>query len=284
MSIQETIQQRFSCRAFLEKAIEEPIQRRLKEQMALLRVGPLATPLRFQLVATTEEDRAALKGLGTYGFIKGASGFIIGAVEPAEKDLEDYGFAMERLVLAATELGLGSCWLGGSFTKSSFANKIEAAENEQVPAVVAVGYVADLEKARDTLFRRQLGADHRLPWERLFFDQTFGVPMTREGAGAYSAALDMVRLAPSASNKQPWRIIRDGNVWHFYLQRTKGYRDGFFSRLMRVGDIQRVDMGIAICHFELAAGELGLRGKWIVQEPASIKPDALTEYTASWVG
>jgi hypothetical protein len=283
-SIQDNIQQRFSCRTFLAKAIAEPVQQSLKKQMAQLQVGPLGTRLRFHLITATEEDGAALKGLGTYGFIKGASGFLVGAVESAEKDMEDYGYAMERLVLAATELGLSSCWLGGSFTQSRFAAKINAAENEQLPAVVAVGYMADPVKARDTLVRRQLGAKKRLPWEKLFFDQAFGALLTREQAGAYATALDMVRLGPSASNKQPWRIIRDGNVRHFYLQRTQGYRDGLFSRLMRIGDLQRLDMGIAMCHFELAADELGLRGRWIVQEPAITKPDALTEYAASWSG
>ena len=35
--------------------------------------------------------------------------------------------------------------------------------------------------------------------------------------------LEMVRRGPSASNKQPWRVVRAGERWHLYLQRTRGY-------------------------------------------------------------
>jgi len=54
--------------------------------------------------------------------------------------------------------------------------------------------------------------------------------------------------------------------------------------LLRLADLQRVDMGIAMSHFELTAQELGLKGKWLVQEPEIDKPDSLTEYVASWAG
>ena len=95
----------------------------------------------------------------------------------------------------------------------------------------------------------------------------------------------MVRLGPSASNKQPWRIIQDGSTWHFFLQRTPGYGSGsLVFNLLRLADLQRVDMGIAMCHWELAARELGLQGKWVVKDPDIDKPDGQTEYIASWVG
>ena len=53
--------------------------------------------------------------------------------------------------------------------------------------------------------------------------------------------------------------------------------------------MQRLDLGIAMCHFELTAQELSLKGRWIVQEPPIEKPqevssrDNLMEYIASWV-
>ena len=70
------------------------------------------------------------------------------------------------------------------------------------------------------------GSDGRLAWERLFFDQAFGTPLTREAAGEYATPLEMVRLGPSASNKQPWRIVREGGAWHFYVQRNRYYPPG----------------------------------------------------------
>jgi len=42
-------------------------------------------------------------------------------------------------------------------------------------------------------------------------------------------------------------------------------------------------MGIAMCHFELAARELGLKGRWAVLDPGLGFPGAHTEYVVSWV-
>jgi hypothetical protein len=190
---------------------------------------------------------------------------------------------MERIILYATGLGLGTCWLGGTFTRSRFAKKISAARAESVPAVTSVGYIATGRSMQDSLSRQIAGADHRLPWDRLFFDTELGTPLSREAAGAYSEPLEMVRLGPSASNKQPWRILKDGEAWHIFLQRTRGYREGNIKRFLKIADMQRIDMGIAMSHFQLTAEELSLPGRWVVKEPGIKKPDELTEYTASWV-
>jgi nitroreductase len=249
---------------------------------ASLTPGPFGTTPRFELVAATAEDRDALKGLGTYGFIKGATGFLVGATTDTGKGTEDYGYLMELLILHATDLGLGTCWLGGSFTKSSFAAKIGARPGELVPAVTPIGYAADRPRALDPMIRRFAGSDKRLPWNRLFFLDSFDTPLSTEDAGTYAQPLEMVRLGPSASNKQPWRVIREGDAWHFYLARTRGYGQGWLRTARPTADMQRLDMGIAMCHFELSARELGLKGNWRIDEPSVKRPDDLTEYTASW--
>lgn len=280
--VTEIISRRFSCRKYLEKPIAEELRERLSSFISAATGGPFGTPVRFELVAATKEDRSSLKGLGTYGFIRNPAGFIVGAAGPSEKNLEDYGYAMEKIILYSTDIGLGTCWLGGTFTKSGFAQKISATEKELVPAVTSVGYIAPRGGLEDGV-RRFVGADRRLPWENLFFDGEFGRTLSPDMAGSYRAPLEMVRLGPSASNKQPWRIVRDGRLWHFYLSRTKGYGDSFTFRLLGLADLQRVDMGIAMSHFELTAEELGLKGTWVVREPGIEKPDSATEYTASWL-
>ncbi|MBE9507402.1 MAG: nitroreductase [Chloroflexi bacterium] len=282
--ITELIKQRFSCRSYVEKPIEEEKRQLLESFLSPPQTGPFGTSARFKLVVATEEDRRALRGLGTYGYIKGATGFIIGAVGNSQKDLEDFGYLMERIVLFATDIDLGTCWLGGSFRKSSFAKRISASSGESVPAVSSVGYVSDTRYTADTAIRRSAGSRRRFSWEHMFFHSEFGAPISREDAGAYAVPLEMIRLGPSASNKQPWRTIKDGDTWHFYLQRTRGYREAWTIKLLRVADIQRLDMGIAMSHFELTANELGLRGRWEVNEPEIERPDELTEYTASWIG
>jgi hypothetical protein len=280
--VADLVRQRRSCRRYQERPIAEETRRALAEALARSRTGPFGGQARFALLAATAGDSAALKGLGTYGFIKGATGFIVGAIRRGHGDLEDYGWLMEGAILAATDLGLGTCWLGGTFTKSSFAKKIALAEGELIPAVAAVGYAVEEGFSRDRI-RRMAGANFRLPPEKLFFDAAFGVPLSRADAGAYAGALEMVRWAPSASNRQPWRIVRTAAGWHFYLARTKGYGKGtFIFTVLKIADLQRVDMGIAMCHFELAAREAGLGGAWVTDDPEIVPPPMGAEYMATW--
>ncbi len=282
--VTEIIQQRYSCRAYNKTPITAEQTGQLAAFAATITSGPLGARLRFELAVALAHDPKALRGLGTYGLIKDAAGFIIGAVGQGEKNLEDFGYGMEMVILSATDLGLGTCWLGGNFTKSSFANKIRATEHEIVPAVASIGYALEGGRARDRL-RQRIKADTRLPWEALFFRSGFGAPLSEEEAGAYARPLAMLRLAPSSHNYQPWRVVQDSSRYHFYLQRTPGYGPGTLTfKLLGIADLQRVDVGIAMCHFELTARELELTGKWVVQEPALRKPDETVEYVATWVG
>jgi nitroreductase len=246
-------------------------------------IGPFGTRLRFRLVAVADGEGETLKGLGTYGFIRGATGYIVGAVDEGAKDMEDYGYKMEGLILHATALGLGTCWLGGSFSRSGFASRIQPASGERVPAVAAVGHIEDLERARDGFIRRRVRADARLPWENLFFDDRWGNPLPREKAAEFAEALEMVRCAPSASNRQPWRIVNARGAWHFHLQRTRGYRQAPLARLLGICDMQRIDLGIAMCHFALACRERGLPGAWEEHAVGGEMFREYAEYIASWV-
>jgi nitroreductase len=280
--VTDLIKDRFSCRTFLEEPIDPARRARLIEAVAAMRSGPLGMPVRFRLVAAATGDSTELRGLGTYGFIRGAAGFLIGASNMQDLALENYGYALEELVLLATDLGLGSCWLGG-FSRRSFSRRIDLEPDESIPAVAALGMIADPEKARGAGLRSMIGASRRRSWEQLFFDGGFGTPLSRRTAGPWAAALEMVRQGPSASNRQPWRIVRQGSVWHFFLKRTQGYRSGLVSRLLGRLDIQQVDIGIAMCHFELGARDQGLAGAWEVRPPDMKLPDARIEYVISWM-
>jgi hypothetical protein len=118
-------------------------------------------------------------------------------------------------------------------------------------------------------------SDKRKPWEELFFDERPGNPLMKEKAGVYGSALESVRIGPSASNRQPWRIIREGVSYHFFLQRTPGY-----DKMLGEVRLQEVDMGIALCHFELAAAELCVQRIWREAKPR-FDAGAL-EYVVSW--
>ena len=283
-SIADLVRQRRSCRKYLETPLAGEARHSLETFLAANRNGPFDGSARFGLIAATPEDRHALKGLGTYGFIGGATAFIVGAIGRAPKCLEDYGFLMERVILRATDLGLGTCWLGGTFRKSSFARKFALTGAELMPAVAAVGYAVDGSFSTDRI-RRMAGSNLRRPSEELFFDGAFSSPLSPAAAGAYAGPLEAVRWAPSASNRQPWRIVRTPTGWHFHLARTKNYGKGtLLFAVLRLADLQRVDMGIAMCHFELAVREAGLTGAWVADDPGIAAQQAGVEYTATWRG
>jgi len=86
-------------------------------------------------------------------------------------------------------------------------------------------------------------------------------------------AFELVRLAPSAVNKQPWRVILCGDTAHFYLKRSKGFK--YDEKL----DMQMIDMGIALCHFELGAKDAGVNVQFEISDP---KLTADMEYVASY--
>jgi len=88
-----------------------------------------------------------------------------------------------------------------------------------------------------------------------------------------------VRIGPSASNKQPWQTVKEKgkDVFHFHISRTPGYAE----RYPEVS-LQDVDMGIAMCHFEIASHEMKQMGSW--QNVQSAAPQRGLEYIVSWIG
>jgi hypothetical protein len=204
--------------------------------------------------------------------------------DSADQKVEDFGYVMEAIILRATDLDLGTCWLGGMLKKSSFAREIDMTEHETIPAVTSIGHIPEKLALKDRFIRKSIKADKRLPWENLFFANDFTTLLSQEDAGVYAVPLEMVRLAPSASNKQPWRIIKepDNNLFHFYLQRNKSYTRQL--KWMKTADLQRMDIGIAMCHFELTVQEQGLSGKWDVADPGKPPLPDNTEYVVSWIG
>ena len=281
MDARQLIDRRYSCRAYLERPISDADTESLTAFMATRTAGPLGSAVRFGLIAASSDDESALKRLGTYGFIKSARAFILGAVSKGPGDLEDYGYLLEEVVLHATGLGLGTCWLGGTFTRSTFTARFGGvAKDETIPAVVSAGYPGD--DGTERIREREQGT-RRFPPDELFYSDEWAVPLGREREDGYGAALEAVRMAPSATNKQPWRIVRRGDDWHFYLARSKGYGKGSpWFRLLRIADLQRVDLGIAMCHFALVAHGSGLAGQWVVDDPGLATPAPGIEYTATW--
>jgi nitroreductase len=273
-----TIQRRRSWRTFENRPLETAARSALLRAIAEPPSPPFANPVRLALLDAVEVGAEGSAKLGTYGVIRNPPCFLAGAVRAGEGDMEDFGYIFEHAILKATELGLQTCWLGGTLQRGRFGERLQAAEDELVPAVSPVGYARQRRSLVDLTFRAVAGSGNRKPWAELFFDGDFSRPLSPEAAGAQARALEMVRLGPSASNHQPWRIVRDrdGATLHLYLCRTAGY-----GRLFAV-DLQRIDMGIAMSHLELVSREQGIEGAWRSSPPETGPLPERTRYVASY--
>ncbi len=263
-------------RSYLKKPLEDELYRELINYCRGLKTGHFGAAVRFELLDLEPVGREEMRRLGTYGVIKGARHYVLGAVKEGPGALEDLGYTMEKILLKATNLGLGTCWLAGTFRRSAFAAKMGLAEDELLPAITPVGYPAEEVSAADRLFRFSAGSAKRKKWAELFFDADGETPLTETKAGDYREALEVVRIGPSASNRQPWRIIKDeAGAFHLFLKESKIY-----NRILGKIRIQNIDMGIAMCHFEMAAQELDLPGQWITDTPPPDFPGL--QHIATW--
>jgi nitroreductase len=288
MTLLEAIARRKSTRNFAKRPILEEKLDQLEKSLAEKSHGPFGNPVRFSVLRPSPQNPDALQGLGgaigTYGFIKNAQAFVVGAVEPSQFALHDYGYLMEGAVLETEQLGLGSCWLGGSFRPGPFGRAIGVRENEFVPAVIALGYPEKDRRLMDRLIRLHHNkGNRRADWKTLFFDQdSFGCPTDPEAFGESAALLRAVHVAPSSCNTQPWRMVRAApDCFHFFFARNQRYSQK--DKLIGNADLQLIDMGIAMRHFDVASQEIGLPGGWSVLdtvETTGIPPGVV--YLVSW--
>ena len=273
--ISTLIKKRVSCRTYADKPLDEEILQDFTALVAAEHTGTFGNKPDFRLINLDMSTPAEWKNLGTYGVIKNARLYLSGKIKKGDKAIVDYGYCMETLILQATALGLGTCWLAGTFNASGFAKAVNRSDDELLPAISPIGYPADQKSFLEKTFRRFAGSNFRKPWMEIFFAGNFTTPLTPVQAGKYAEALENVRLAPSASNKQPWRIVLDtaGNSFHFYLDRAFGYN-------LREVPIQDLDVGIAMNHFECTAKEMGITGNWKISEN-SPQTNSL-DYIVSW--
>jgi nitroreductase len=254
--------------------VDREVLREFSELVGAEHTGPFGNKPRFQLINLNDSLAGEPKKLGTYGVIKNARLFLVGTIKNGDKAMEDYGYCKENLILQATRLGLGTCWLGGTFTAGGFARAVGLQSDEVLPTVSPIGYPADQKSLTERIMRRVAGSDNRKPWQEIFFAGNFSTPLTQTQAGIYAVVLENIRLAPSASNKQPWRVLRTAdNSYHFYLSRAFGYK-------FRGVPIQDIDMGIAMSHFALTACQLGRSGSWIIN--IDHPQEASLDYIATW--
>lgn len=272
----ETIKERYSVRNYLDKPFEKEQIQKIQKFFSECKTGPFGNEVRFEIVDLSEMDKNEIKSLGMYGMISGGKVYIAGIVKRTQSNMEDLGFCMEKLILFLTQIGIGTCWMGGTFNRSNFAKKIHLEKDEILPAITPIGLIAEKKTFKENVIRSMIGARKRKPHKELFFDGSVNKLLDFTQVGKYKDVLESVRLGPSASNKQPWCVIRDkdGN-YNLYLNENTVYNNAIPEI-----KIQNIDMGIAMCHFELSANELSIKGEWIKEDP---KIDCgKLKYIATW--
>jgi nitroreductase len=262
----KAIRARRSVRNFSPEAISPPILDNLKEACSSVTRSPFGETTSFQVIERPFK-RGKSVSLGNYGLQKNPRYFFVGSITRSPTALMGYGYLLEHLVLRATELGLGTCWMG-YFNPEYFP---ELTGDGLTPTIVVVG-LPEKPRIGEKIVRSAIRADKRKEWGELFFDGGFDVHLS--DAGEYKLPLEMLRLSPSSGNTQPWRVVRGpGDVFHFHMRIVK--------KKYHAAGMHHVDTGIAMAHFELAAREVGLRGEWRVEDPELSLPDS-TEYRVSW--
>ncbi|KAL0206862.1 hypothetical protein P9112_012573 [Eukaryota sp. TZLM1-RC] len=143
------------------------------------------------------------------------------------------GIIFESFVLKCTELGLGTCWIAGTYNKANANQYFSLKPNEKILSVTPIGYPVERKGFGEKMLSTLSGSHKRRSLSDIVLsdipDQTW-----------VHSALENVRIAPSAVNRQPWLISYENNTYSFFFN---GSDTPNYSKAM--------DVGIAIAHFLL---------------------------------
>ncbi len=224
----EAIQNRISRRNYTSNKIEVELIEHFNERIIEINHDSGLT------ITFSEDASKAFDGITkSYGMFKGVRSLIILKGPISDIHLkEKCGYFGELLVLEATKLGLGTCWVAGTFDKKNPLFK--CGEDEQLICVITIGYSPSEstfgEKVIRKLSHRKSKASHEF---YTLLDPNQTVP------NWFLEGINAVMLAPSAINSQPvyFEVVSDKISAH--------------TADRKATDL--VDLGIAKLHFELVA-------------------------------
>lgn len=253
--VTDLIRQRRSVRTFDGKSLSAEDRSALEAYAASL-TNPFSVPITFRLLDVKEY------GLSS-PVIVGAETYLAAKVQKVPNFEIAYGYSFEKVCLYALSRGMGTVMLAASLSRAAFEKAMEVKDGEVMPVASPVGYPAEKKSIREGLMRKGLKADDRRPFDQLFFESGFHHPLPQ--TNPYANALEMARWAPSAANGQPWRAVADGDSVHFY--EAKSMKDS------PLGDVQKVDVGIALAHFDMTLEEEGVKGTYSFSDPGIPTPE-----------
>jgi nitroreductase len=146
----ELIQRRYSVRAYKPDPVDEALLRRVLEAVRLAPSAANRQPYQF-IVIHTQGREAELKSIYHRSWFVQAPLVICACGVPAQnwvrRDGKNYNdvdvaIAMDHLVLAATELGLGTCWVA-AFDPAAARRVLGLPQDVEPIAFTPLGYSAD---------------------------------------------------------------------------------------------------------------------------------------------
>ncbi len=182
--------------------------------------------------------------VGSYGRVSGSPSALLFVGTQGAPDMEAaLGYVGEALVLAATDVGLGTCWIAGSFDREVARGLVRLADDDRVLGVSPLGYAKD--RGADAFFSGWRTLHPRKPLATI-------APGSDTWPGWARGAVEAARLAPSAVNRQPWRYSWTAEQGLAASVTPSGY--GTLS--------PELDVGISMLHAEVAATAAGFPGSW----------------------
>jgi nitroreductase len=187
--------------------------------------------------------------IGSYGLVRNAPHLLVGVLpEESEPARVDLGYVLEQVVLEATRLGLGTCWITGTYDPGRAADAVKLEPGEVAAAVCALGYPTDegFGRLHTRIIRRLARGQKRKPLTEIIFSKRWGVPWSPQDADpTLVTILEHARLAPSAANSQPWRFVVDADRLTLAVVRPSF-----------------IDAGIVMSHVTLASAAVERTGHW----------------------
>jgi len=148
MEVFEAIRTRRSIKRYSNKPVEKD---KLLKVLEAARLSPSAgnrQPWRF-IVVTDPEKKESLRPPYRRDIVLSAPVVIVGCALPSESFAEaefwkiDVSIALQDLVLAAWEEGLGTCWMGVFHEEDEIKKALGIPRDVRVVAMVALGYPAE---------------------------------------------------------------------------------------------------------------------------------------------
>lgn len=264
MTLYENIKRRRSVRTYLDQPLTTADHQMIETYLNTYDpVGPFGH--KTEIFEIQLKDK---RQLGTYGIIKRPQMYLGGICDHTDYGLLDFGYVFEGLILHLNEHQIGTCWMAGTFKRKEFEDHISFDDMQLMPAVTPLGYPED-QRLFENIMRGMVKADKKKSIEEILYDPQF----TQLSKGLYPQAYDAVRLAPSSSNKQPWRLVEDDHCVHFYMDYIEKY-----NKALKF-PVQMIDMGIAMYHFEKVVDQ---PGEWLILDPKLSCPNDTFKYISTF--